>query len=826
MEDLIGKYIGRYHITARLGEGGMAVVYKAFDTKLERDVALKFIRSDMIAPALHEKMLKRFEREAKALAKFLHPNIVPVIDFGDFEGTPFLVMAYLPGGTLKRMTGKPMLTADAVRLLLPVARALHYAHQEKVVHRDVKPANILITKEGDPMLSDFGIAKILSMDDSTVLTQTGVGIGTPEYMAPEQWGGKPDNRTDVYALGVVFYELITGRRPYEADTPLAVMRKQLIDPLPNPRDLIPDMDETVEKVLIKALAKEPENRYENMDAFAKALEMLLHHPNQQEVITENSKMDVAPIDLDDETRAIEPIIKGEPELDSVDKHSPSGSVHQPEVEEVQDMKGSGNIILDEQYETVFDASTEETKEDEGKEAFSLDPLPYGYQEESKKKINPLVLGGFVVFLILSVLWIFGVFSPKEIEPIVEYFEVTAEPAKGDEVAEETGDVNGAVEVFSRDVVSEMNGRQALAVIFSETYPNVELTLNYPDSGIDYEQMLTSRLEAGESPDSWVEWLWTFNDRTSLEYMEPITWLYEQNGWMEQYPDSLIDLFSYDGEVYLVPSEVSRHNIIWYNPALIEAMGYDPDSLLDLMEWYEILYSMRDSGIEYPLIISEPWTVMFLLDSVLLAVNGPEYYSAFMRGEIDLSSGELRETLEFFRDILDLSNLGSREIPYTEVAGTIVNQEGAFFVMGDWMLEMFYEEDFQYFEDFQTEAMPGTGGTFLLEASGYAFSNRTENPEGVEAWLTLAGSAGGQDAYHRKSGYFPLNFSSDITQFGDYEGEVMREWKYSDVVTVGGSTNDWWWGEIYPLMDLYLESRDIEMFYQSILELCAAGVICH
>lgn len=275
MSSLIGQSLGRYHILDQLGVGGMATVYKAYDTRLERDVAIKIIRTDQFAPAMLERILKRFEREAKSLARLSHPNIVKVLDYGDYESSPYLVLEYLAGGTLKQRLGKPVPYQDAVRVLLPIAHALAYAHQQGIIHRDIKPSNILITTSGEPMLTDFGIAKLLEADEGQTLTATGVGIGTPEYMSPEQGMGREvDARADVYSLGIVFYELVTGHKPYVADTPMAVVLKHITDPLPRPQRFVPGLPESVEKVLLKALAKEPQNRYLTMDAFIESLERL------------------------------------------------------------------------------------------------------------------------------------------------------------------------------------------------------------------------------------------------------------------------------------------------------------------------------------------------------------------------------------------------------------------------------------------------------------------------------------------------------------------------------------------------------------------------
>jgi serine/threonine protein kinase len=270
----IGQSLGRYQILEPLGEGGMAKVFKAHDERLDRFVAIKLIRTDQFAPSMLEEMLKRFEREAKALAQLSYPNIVHVYDYGEYEGAPYLVMEYLPGGTLKNRSDTPMPWQNALQMILPIARALASAHEHNIIHRDIKPGNILLTEKGQPMLSDFGIAKILESNDAGTLTGTGMGIGTPEYMAPEQWIGQSGPKSDIYSLGVVLYELVTGRKPYTADTPVGVMLKQVKDPLPHPSQFIPDLPPELENMILKALERQPEERFQSMSEFSAALETL------------------------------------------------------------------------------------------------------------------------------------------------------------------------------------------------------------------------------------------------------------------------------------------------------------------------------------------------------------------------------------------------------------------------------------------------------------------------------------------------------------------------------------------------------------------------
>ncbi|MEW5938228.1 MAG: SUMF1/EgtB/PvdO family nonheme iron enzyme, partial [Chloroflexota bacterium] len=243
------------------------------------------------------------EREAKSLARLTHPNIVKVTDYGDYEGMPFLVMTYLPGGTLKSKLGKPIPWQEAARTLLPIARALDFAHRQNMIHRDVKPSNVLVTADGEPMLTDFGIAKILDIEATADLTGTGMGIGTPEYMAPEQWTGQATPQSDQYSLGVVFYEALTGRKPYTADTPAAILLKQANDPLPRPSQFARDIPGKVEKLIIKSLAKNPDDRYPSMGAFANALEGLVIS-EQSSVISKRGEAKPKPAPKPEETRTI------------------------------------------------------------------------------------------------------------------------------------------------------------------------------------------------------------------------------------------------------------------------------------------------------------------------------------------------------------------------------------------------------------------------------------------------------------------------------------------------------------------------------------------
>jgi tRNA A-37 threonylcarbamoyl transferase component Bud32 len=260
----------RYAPGHLLGSGGMAEVYLAHDEVLGRDVALKVLKHRY---ARDEEFVERFRREAQSAAALNHPNVVPVYDWGRSEdGTYYMAMEYIPGGTLKdRIAGEgPLDPGTAAGLGSRVARALAFAHEKGVIHRDIKSQNILLTEAGDAKVTDFGIARAAT---ATTISRTGVVLGTAGYMSPEQAKGEPVGpRSDLYSLGVVLYEMLTGNLPYEAESPVAVALKHVNEPPRSPREANPDVPELLDALTVKLLAKNPEDRYASAAELAEDLE--------------------------------------------------------------------------------------------------------------------------------------------------------------------------------------------------------------------------------------------------------------------------------------------------------------------------------------------------------------------------------------------------------------------------------------------------------------------------------------------------------------------------------------------------------------------------
>jgi tRNA A-37 threonylcarbamoyl transferase component Bud32 len=268
---VVGETIaGRYGLEEVVGHGGMSTVYKAHDTLLERNVALKILHQQYNED---EDFVERFKREARSVAQLQHPNIVTVIDRGEEDGRQYIVFEYIDGENLKELVVRKgrLDVREALEIALKIARGLGFAHDHGLVHRDVKPQNVLLNGDGGAKVTDFGIARSLDVDRG--VTQTGTVLGTSNYIAPEQASGQPvDAHTDVYSLGVVLYEMLTGELPFPGEHFVAVAMKHIQEPSPSVLDVRGDVPLRVAEMIDRALEKDPEQRFPTMDAFAAEIE--------------------------------------------------------------------------------------------------------------------------------------------------------------------------------------------------------------------------------------------------------------------------------------------------------------------------------------------------------------------------------------------------------------------------------------------------------------------------------------------------------------------------------------------------------------------------
>ena len=319
------RRIASYTLLEPIGYGGMAVVYRARQETLDRIVAVKVLTENL---ATSEEFIERFRREARTAANMRHPNVVTVHDFGqDERGVPYLVLEFVEGATLADLMDAGLDDARVPDLLDQIAAGLDYAHSRGVIHRDVKPGNVLLTEDGRAILTDFGLAWLL---EGTHLTMIGGVIGTPEYMSPEQASGDPiDHRTDVYALGVVLFEMLSGERPFTADQPLGVLLKHLQAPVPKLLGLRPDLPLAVEQVMQQALAKDPNDRFSSAGALAAAFRKAF----SEAVFPEASFADATPsnppppmVRWSEPVSALGPAVETEPKTPAVVCPSCYGSI--------------------------------------------------------------------------------------------------------------------------------------------------------------------------------------------------------------------------------------------------------------------------------------------------------------------------------------------------------------------------------------------------------------------------------------------------------------------------------------------------------------------
>ena len=391
-------------------------------------------------------------------------------------------------------------------------------------------------------------------------------------------------------------------------------------------------------------------------------------------------------------------------------------------------------------------------------------------------------------------------------------------------------VAGQVEVFSWWTGGgEAAGLEAMIGVFSAQYPDVEF-INAAvagGAGTNARAVLATRLQAGDPPDSWQghagqELIGTY---VAGSQIEPLNDLYEAEGWIEVMPETLIPLISQDGNIYSVPVNIHRANVMWYNPAVLEANNVAVPTTMD--EWFTAMDTLQAAGVQ-PLALGEQWTKMHLMETVLLGTLGPDAYNGLWDGTTDWSSPEVKAALDNYAKVLTYANADSASLSWQDAAQLVVNGDAAFNVMGDWAEGYFRELGKAPMTDYGWAPVPGSVGVFQFLSDSFVLAVGAPDPEGATAWLKVAGSKEGQEAFNPVKGSICARTDCDPTLFGEYLQSAMDDWASNTVVgslTHGVVANDSWKTEIDTALGLYIADGNVEGFQSALVAACASSGPC-
>ncbi|MFZ1399737.1 MAG: ABC transporter substrate-binding protein, partial [Candidatus Promineifilaceae bacterium] len=393
------------------------------------------------------------------------------------------------------------------------------------------------------------------------------------------------------------------------------------------------------------------------------------------------------------------------------------------------------------------------------------------------------------------------------------------------------DMAGTVEVFSWWTGGgEAAGLEAMIGVFAQMYPNVEFVnaAVAGGAGTNARAVLATRLQAGDPPDSWQghagqELIGTY---VAADQLEPVNFLFEENGWLEVMPETLIPLISQDGNIYSVPVNIHRANVLWYNPTILSENGIDAPASLD--EWFAAMDALQAAGMDAPLAMGEQWTALHLFETVALASLGPDAYEALWDGSGDWGSAEVTAALEDFAKVLTYVNSDASALSWQDAAQLVVNGDAAFNVMGDWAEGYFREIGFEPNTGYGWAAVPGTGGNFQFLSDSFVLPKGAPHRDAAIAWLTVAGSIEGQDAFNPVKGSIPARSDADRSLYGEYLLSAMDDWASNRVVgslTHGVVANDAWKSEIDTALGLFLADGSIENFQTALVAGCASSGPC-
>lgn len=447
-----------------------------------------------------------------------------------------------------------------------------------------------------------------------------------------------------------------------------------------------------------------------------------------------------------------------------------------------------------------------------------------------RKLTPIIL-----LLLLAMLLAACGGSAEEPEAAeTDSGDTAAETGTEEEVMEEeTADeeMAQAVEVFSWWTGGgEAAGLEAMIAVFAEKYPDItfENAAVAGGAGTNARAVLATRLQAGDAPDSWQghagqELIGTY---VAADQLEPVNFLFEENGWLEVMPETLIPLISQDGNIYSVPVNIHRANVLWYNPTVLSENGIDAPATLE--EWFAAMDALQAAGMDAPLAMGEQWTSLHLFETILLASLGPDAYEALWDGSGDWGSAEVTAALNDFGKVLTYTNSDASALTWQDASQLVVNGDAAFNVMGDWAEGYFREIGFEPNSGYGWAAVPGTGGNFQFLSDSFVLPKGAPHRDAAIAWLTVAGSIEGQDAFNPVKGSIPARSDADRSLYGEYLLSAMDDWASNRVVgslTHGVVANDAWKSEIDTALGLFLADGTIDGFQSALVTACATSGPC-
>ncbi len=412
---------------------------------------------------------------------------------------------------------------------------------------------------------------------------------------------------------------------------------------------------------------------------------------------------------------------------------------------------------------------------------------------------------------------------------------TQQPAATDVPAEQPAEEMPAekqqVEVFSWWTGGgEAAGLEAMIKVFGQKYPDIEF-INAAvagGAGTNARAVLATRLQAGDAPDSWQghagqELIGTY---VAAGQLEALNFLYEQNGWLDVMPETLIPLISQDGNIYSVPVNIHRANVLWYNPEVLSANGVEVPTTLD--EFFTAMDALQAAGMDAPLALGEQWTVMHLFETILLSSLGSDSYNQLWTGEKSWGDADVMEAIDAFKKVLTYTNTDSASLSWQDASQLVVDGDAAFNVMGDWAEGFFKELGKEPMTEFGWTPVPGTSGVFQFLSDSFVLPTGAPHRDAAIAWLTVAGSKEGQDAFNPVKGSIPARSDGDKALYDVYLQSAMDDWSKDVVVgslTHGVVANDSWKTEIDTALGLFLVDLNVDAFQASLVSACQSSGPC-